>query len=254
MEGEEVVSSAPKSGVNRHGLTVYAELVDLIRLQEVFSTAAVAVLSVSVSAADVPDRQSPVWLSIRIDPDSCANVAVLHAVSVLGTAIDGFDRGAGVRWMALRLVARSGRSALGPARTWGLRLARMLHRDRELRALSLWISTLGGAYSALGDNNLMFAEEAEALANRQRRVALALDDPGLARTCEIFVAFAAIQQKDFVRAARIIEASGTIATAYNDAALGRMCVSAAEKLMYSLRKHSGKATSIDGDGPGHCHR
>ena len=98
------------------------------------------------------------------------------------------------------------RTGLGPARTWGWRLSRLAGRVALLTSLALWVSTLGGAYSALGDARPGFAARAQQLALQQLALARALGDAALAARCRIFVAYAAMQLGDHRRASAILRA------------------------------------------------
>ncbi len=84
--------------------------------------------------------------------------------------------------------------AISLDKAWMGRLVGMAVRQHGLTALSNWISTLGGAYAALGDDSRTHAEGAERMAIQQFHVARKLDDAALAARCLVFVALSLIQR------------------------------------------------------------
>jgi len=87
---------------------------------------------------------------------------------------------------------------------WGDKILGLAERHKVLTVSSLMLSTLGGAYSALGDVSIARSLQAEALAHYQYRVAMSLGDAGLAKRCQFFVAWSIIQRRDFDHATRIL--------------------------------------------------
>lgn len=96
-------------------------------------------------------------------------------------------------------------AALAPAVAWSRRLLPLVSQLLLFRQTSLWISTLGGAYSALASsgvdagravplNQCQAAQRAESLAWQQCRLALAIGDKSLVARCIVFVAISAMQQ------------------------------------------------------------
>jgi hypothetical protein len=131
-----------------------------------------------------------------------------------------------------------------------------VHTQRRLSEISLWISTLGGAYSALGDASLERAAEAERLAIRQYRVARALGDPGLAARCQLFVAWSWMQRGDYGNAEAAFDAlmADTRSSRPQDEKFLQMCASAKHKLAW-LRAGGSRAdreatgaTALDSHG------
>ncbi|CAG2100218.1 unnamed protein product [Medioppia subpectinata] len=57
-----------------------------------------------------------------------------------------------------------------------------------------WLSTLGGAYSSLGENNIHFAIKAGQISRSQLLLASITGDPNLMAKCGIFMAYSLCQQ------------------------------------------------------------
>jgi len=96
------------------------------------------------------------------------------------------------------------------------------------------LSTLGGAYSALGDYHLRFANVAGKISSRQFEIALRLGDPFMAVRCYLFVALSLIQKERFKKASRIVNCirswSSSPVVADQDPRLFRMCEGIRRKL------------------------
>jgi hypothetical protein len=92
--------------------------------------------------------------------------------------------------------------ALRPTRVGAVMAAarafdRVLARAMALTQLSLWLTTIGGAYSALGMQSVTAACSAERNAWHQVAVARAIGDRSLEARCLLHVAFSALQQGFF---------------------------------------------------------
>jgi len=75
----------------------------------------------------------------------------------------------------------------------------------ELEDAIHWLSTLGGAYSNLGEHSLAFAHLACDNAFRQMKIALRSDDPFVIYRCWLYVAMSSMQQGHLSQSRRIIE-------------------------------------------------
>eukprot|EP00037_Helgoeca_nana_P034092 m.420522 g.420522 ORF g.420522 m.420522 type:complete len:177 (-) comp32576_c0_seq1:1197-1727(-) len=124
-----------------------------------------------------------------------------------------------------------------PASRQAIRWSRVLigyeTRVSKLRVATLWFSTLGGAYSALGDARQSHSLKALQLAQIQLRLATALGDDGLAARCRLFVAWSKIQAGDLVAAATIVarEERRALPTGSRpDPQLLQMCAAAQQKI------------------------
>lgn len=80
---------------------------------------------------------------------------------------------------------------------WGERLCRCGQERQHLDTMMSWLSTLGGACSALGDQLAGFAERAWAISLQQLEIALRLGDPTIVSRCRLYAAISLIQQCKF---------------------------------------------------------
>ncbi|OTF69840.1 hypothetical protein BLA29_003034 [Euroglyphus maynei] len=74
----------------------------------------------------------------------------------------------------------------------------------ELEESLSWLSTLGGAYSSLGDRNPRFAHEAETISWKQMQLSLIFGDPNLICRCLIYLSHSWCQQGRRHNAIRLI--------------------------------------------------
>ncbi|KAF2369191.1 Protein of unknown function DUF4807 [Trinorchestia longiramus] len=106
----------------------------------------------------------------------------------------------------------------------------------ELDSSMSWLSTLGGACSALGDHNLAWADRAAAISARQLVIANRLGDPAVVARCRLYAAIALIQKKDWKTAAAIIkreyQAVKKLPAEQQDGRLVKMCLGIWTKLSY----------------------
>ncbi|CAH1972658.1 unnamed protein product [Acanthoscelides obtectus] len=87
---------------------------------------------------------------------------------------------------------------------WNERVYEMVREKCELDHALSWLSTLGGAFSALGDYFPSCAEIAGKISINQLKLALRLGDPTIAARCRLFLALSLIQKKRFHLARKII--------------------------------------------------
>uniref|UniRef100_A0AAG5CZI8 Uncharacterized protein n=1 Tax=Anopheles atroparvus TaxID=41427 RepID=A0AAG5CZI8_ANOAO len=88
---------------------------------------------------------------------------------------------------------------------WGERAVRMLWELLELTELMAWLSTLGGAFSALGDYQQACAETAGKISIHQMKLAFRLGDPALVARCQLYLAISLIQKAEFAAAKQIVQ-------------------------------------------------
>ncbi|XP_045604374.1 uncharacterized protein [Procambarus clarkii] len=88
---------------------------------------------------------------------------------------------------------------------WCFRMNRCAQEWQHLDSIMSWLSTLGGACSALGDYNTHFADRAWAISLKQMDIALRLGDPNIISRCRLYAAIALIQQCKFKLAAVVIK-------------------------------------------------
>ncbi|XP_058822923.1 uncharacterized protein F58A4.6 [Topomyia yanbarensis] len=88
---------------------------------------------------------------------------------------------------------------------WGERANRMLWERIELDEMMSWLSTLGGAFSALGDYKLACADIAGKISMQQMKLAMRLGEPSLIARCRLFTAIAMTQKYNFAGAKQIVQ-------------------------------------------------
>ncbi|KAJ7337724.1 hypothetical protein OS493_007876 [Desmophyllum pertusum] len=91
-----------------------------------------------------------------------------------------------------------------PDLRWCKRLLVDLVEYMQLQDVMAWLSTLGGAYSAMGDHLYSYSEKAGQISQHQFIVATRLGNPVLAAQCKVFAALSLMQQGKLKLASRII--------------------------------------------------
>ncbi|XP_034235820.1 uncharacterized protein F58A4.6 [Thrips palmi] len=122
---------------------------------------------------------------------------------------------------------------------WCHRINYMVMERSELDNAMSWLSTLGGAYSALGDHFSHCAEMAGRISIRQFQLALRLGDPSTVARCKLYIALSLIQNYRFKPAQHIIETQYHLAmdSASPDTRLIRMCRGIWSKLRYERSQY-----------------
>lgn len=112
---------------------------------------------------------------------------------------------------------------------------------RELDHALAWFSTLGGAFSALGDSMTNCAIIAGKISTQQFKFALRLGDPNLQSRCRLYMALSQIQLKNFVLAKQIVKNEYKSATSHvvRDTKLISMCLGIWAKLKYDRKQARG---------------
>ncbi|VEN50070.1 unnamed protein product [Callosobruchus maculatus] len=123
---------------------------------------------------------------------------------------------------------------------WNERVYDMVREKCELDHALSWLSTLGGAFSALGDYFPSCAEIAGKISINQFKLALRLGDPTIAARCRLFLALSLIQKKRFHLARRIIYSEFQKArnSVVVDNKLLNMCRGIWAKLQYEYKVYS----------------
>ncbi|KRT82753.1 hypothetical protein AMK59_4222, partial [Oryctes borbonicus] len=122
---------------------------------------------------------------------------------------------------------------------WNERINYLVREKCELEHALSWLSTLGGAFSALGDYFDNFALVAGKISYHQLILAIRMGDPTIASRCKLYFSLSLIQRHKFKLARRIIQ------TEYNeakdavivDSRLVKMCLGIWSKLQYEQQKH-----------------
>ncbi|XP_011298867.1 uncharacterized protein F58A4.6 [Fopius arisanus] len=115
---------------------------------------------------------------------------------------------------------------------WGERVTQMAMERREIDYALSWLSTLGGAFSAMGDHFADYALVAGKISMQQFKLALRLEDPFLAARCKLYAALSLIQQNKLKIPKRIIPEIYRYAVQNKDIRLMKMCQGIWSKLKY----------------------
>ncbi|XP_057336722.1 uncharacterized protein F58A4.6 [Microplitis mediator] len=124
--------------------------------------------------------------------------------------------------------------------TWNNIITTMVLERREINYAMSWLSTLGGAFSAMGDQFCHCAHIAGKISIHQFKLALRLDDPSLIARCKLYVCLSLIQQLKYDWPRKIIPEIYEYSITSKDVCLGRMCqgIWAKLKYVYRLKKKS----------------
>ncbi|KAG4080754.1 hypothetical protein HA402_005934 [Bradysia odoriphaga] len=116
----------------------------------------------------------------------------------------------------------------------------------ELDHLLSWLSTLGGAFSALGDSKTNCAEIAGKISFYQLKLGLQFGDPLIVARSKLFVSLSLIQRGRLRLAKRIIRQQYEVAKVEEeyDPRLRKMCVGIWMKLQYAYQQRSENRKSI----------
>ncbi|KAK3927070.1 hypothetical protein KUF71_015376 [Frankliniella fusca] len=131
---------------------------------------------------------------------------------------------------------------------WCERISHLVMERAELDNAMSWLSTLGGAYSALGDHFSHCADMAGRISLQQFQLALRLGDPSTVARCKLYIALSLIQKNKFKLARKIIETQYHLClnSTSPDIRLLRMCKGIWSKLRYEryLYMKAGKKSHL----------
>ncbi|CAB4039528.1 Hypothetical predicted protein [Paramuricea clavata] len=91
-----------------------------------------------------------------------------------------------------------------PEIRWSIRILCEMLEQLQLEAVFAWLSTLGGAHSALGDYFNKNAEVAWELSLKQLYIAIKIGEPALAAHCKLFMSISLMQRGHYSAASKII--------------------------------------------------
>ncbi|KAM7310375.1 hypothetical protein ISCGN_007283 [Ixodes scapularis] len=133
-------------------------------------------------------------------------------------------------------------------KSWDVKLGYLVAEQVELENAMAWLSTLGGAYSALGDNNVKFAEAASQVSVQQLKLALRIGDPATLCRCRIYIAMSLLQRGYFRSCQRLLREQhqfSVSAEGQREPRLAKMCQSVWDRMRYLrlLRRKSPQARS-----------
>ncbi|XP_067635305.1 uncharacterized protein F58A4.6 [Eurosta solidaginis] len=138
---------------------------------------------------------------------------------------------------------------------WNRILSHTLWERIEVEYLMSWLSTLGGGYSALGEQFTKYAEVAGKISLRQLHIGLRLGDPFIQARCKLYYSISLIQTGRLRQAKYMIREQYKFAKKQKtiDGRLVKMCQGIWLRLQYeySLRlkykKHIRELHSVSGD-------
>lgn len=109
----------------------------------------------------------------------------------------------------------------------------LIWEQLEIDHMMSWLSTLGGAFSALGDYFSTSAEIAGKISFHQMKLAMRLADPFLLSRCFLYFSISLIQKGRLTQARRILESQYEFAKVNKDTRLVKMCFGIWSKLQYT---------------------
>ncbi|CAG9559018.1 unnamed protein product [Danaus chrysippus] len=115
---------------------------------------------------------------------------------------------------------------------WNDKMLHLIWMRVEIENAFSWLSTLGGAYSALGDYFEHCAEEAGRISIRQYKLSKMLGDEGLAARSRLYSALAYAQKGQLKLSRHIIRNVAAFARDIHDNRLNRMCQGVWAKIKY----------------------
>ncbi|KAG7162212.1 hypothetical protein Hamer_G010887, partial [Homarus americanus] len=122
---------------------------------------------------------------------------------------------------------------------WCNIMKRSVQEKQHLNTIMSWLSTLGGACSALGDYSAQFAERAGTISLQQLDIAFRLGDPLIVSRCRLYAAISLIQQHKFKLAAMVIKSeyhwAQSVAKEVRDERLMNMCLGIWTKLRHDRK-------------------
>lgn len=120
-------------------------------------------------------------------------------------------------------------------RSWEAKVGHLVVEQLELENTMAWLSTLGGAFSALGDYCSRFAEAAGQVSVKQLKLALRIGDPVTVCRCQIYLAMSLLQRGYFRSCRRLLRQQYYFATSkegLRDPKLVKMCQSVWIRMRY----------------------
>ncbi|CAD6198645.1 unnamed protein product [Caenorhabditis auriculariae] len=119
---------------------------------------------------------------------------------------------------------------------WERRMQYLYRRFLELEKLLWNLSTLGGAYSAMGDYDLKFAETAAEISRKQLKIAHEIGDPTIVARCHLYQALADAQRGDFQKALKIVKAMYSWAVKVDHNELVEACARGVARKIVAIQK------------------
>ncbi|OXA52968.1 uncharacterized protein LOC110851199 [Folsomia candida] len=127
----------------------------------------------------------------------------------------------------------------------------------ELETALSWLSTLGGAFSALGDLSINYAQEAAEVSYKQMKIAWRMRDPLIEARCRLYIAISLLQRGALRTAKHMVQNEYRYALSLPegvDPRLRRMCLGVWAKLQYAytLRNITRRKIKTEASLNGQC--
>lgn len=116
--------------------------------------------------------------------------------------------------------------------SWNEKITQMTAERREIEHAMSWLSTLGGAFSALGEEIPYCAEVAGKISLKQFKLAYRLGDPLLVARCKLYAALSLIQRGNLKQPKQMLRDIYRFAVKEKDVRLQNMCNGVWAKLKY----------------------
>ncbi|XP_077510743.1 uncharacterized protein LOC144121427 [Amblyomma americanum] len=119
--------------------------------------------------------------------------------------------------------------------SWEAKVGHLVVQQLELENTMAWLSTLGGAFSALGDYDFRFAEAACQVSVKQLKLALHIGDPVTVCRCHIYLAMSLLQRGYFRSCRKLLRKQYKFAVSregQRDPKLAKMCQSVWIRMQY----------------------
>uniref|UniRef100_A0A1E1X635 Uncharacterized protein n=1 Tax=Amblyomma aureolatum TaxID=187763 RepID=A0A1E1X635_9ACAR len=119
--------------------------------------------------------------------------------------------------------------------SWEGKIGHLVVQQLELENTMAWLSTLGGAFSALGDYDFRFAEAACQVSVKQLKLALHIGDPVTVCRCQIYLAMSLLQRGYFRSCRTLLRKQYKFAVSkegQRDPKLAKMCQAVWIRMQY----------------------
>ncbi|XP_064537110.1 uncharacterized protein F58A4.6 [Drosophila montana] len=130
---------------------------------------------------------------------------------------------------------------------WADMVAHTIWEHIEVEHLMSWLSTLGGGFSALGEQFERCAQTAGKISLQQLTIGLRLGDPFLQARCKLYYSISLIQRGQLRQAKRMIRAQYRFAKQHeeHDHRLVRMCLGIWLRLRFEYQERRGRRLAAD---------
>ncbi|EDW07459.1 uncharacterized protein F58A4.6 [Drosophila mojavensis] len=129
---------------------------------------------------------------------------------------------------------------------WADMLAHTIWEHIEMEHLMSWLSTLGGGFSALGEQFERCAQTAGKISLQQLTIGLRVGDPFLQARCKLYYSISLIQRGQLRKAKQLIRAQYQFAKQHeeHDHRLVRMCLGIWLRLRYEYEERRKRRLAI----------